>query len=116
MPQINDDWVLSIPLVTENAAGGVVTAPPGDTYAASTDSASLAASIGTMGDGNTPALILTPMVVASTGITVTVTDSTGLAAYVDMWDIVPDVGPVKLDIDMSASTHIMQPTPTNPGP
>ncbi len=116
MPQINDDWILSVPLVVENGAGGVVAAPPGDTYACSTDSPSLAASIGTMGDGNTPALVLTPMVVESAGITVTVTDSAGLISYVGLWDIVPDVGPVKLDIDLSAATHIMQPTPTAPGP
>lgn len=115
--QIDDDWVMSVPIVTQNSAGAVVAAPAGDTYTVTSSlPASLQAAIGTMADGTTPAVILTPMVQASTGITITVTDSAGLASSVSLWDIVQDVQATQLALDVSDATHVAQPVPTNPGP
>lgn len=121
--ELNDDWVLSCPIVTTNSAGNVEPVPAGDVFSVavthadgSDGSASLGAVIGTMADGTTPAVVLTPLVQASPSLNVTVSDSAGLAQFVQIVDIVPDVTPTNIMLDIADATHVSQPTPTTPGP
>ena len=77
--ELNDDWVVSIPIVTQNSAGVAEPAPSGDVYTAvSSNPASLNVVVGFMADGTTPAVVMNALVQASPGITVTLTDSAGL--------------------------------------
>lgn len=115
--ELNNDWVVSIPIQTTDAAGTVVPNPAGDTFTAvSSNPASLNAVIGKMADGVTPALIMNALVQVSPGLTVTVTDSAGDAAFVQTVDIVDDVTPANVVLDLAGATHTAQPVPAAPGP
>jgi hypothetical protein len=113
--EINDDWVVTATIKTTNSAGDTEPVPPGDVFSVSSSSPSLGVAIGTDASGN-PAVVMTPMVQASPAITVTVGDSAGLTAFSFVVDIVPDVTPTNIVVDLADATHITQPTPTAPGP
>lgn len=115
---ISNDKITTFPLAFENFATTVVSAPAGDTFAASASSASLLASIG--GIAGAPALVLTPKVQAGNGYTVTVTDSLALLPpLVVTVNITPD--PVmaaswSVNTGPGATITVAQPVPTAPGP
>lgn len=114
--ELNSDAVYTIPILTTNVAGTVEPAPAGDTFSVTSSApASLGASIGKTAAGG-PAVVLTPLVRASPSITVTVSDSAGLVQAVQICDIVVDVTPTNVVLDIADATHTAQPTPTNPGP
>ena len=118
MPNLEllNDTVVTIPIQTQEAAGQVVPAPAGDTFTVvSSNSASLGAAIAADASGN-PTLVLTPLVQASPGITVTVSDADGLVQAVQLCDIVADLTPTNVVLDIADETTSPQPVPTNPGP
>lgn len=113
--EINDDWVVTATIKTTDAAGDTEPVPAGDVFSAASSSPSLGVAIGADANGN-PAVVMTPMVQASPNITVTVSDSAGLAMASFVVDIVPDVTPTNIVVDLSGATHTTQATPTAPGP
>lgn len=114
--EIKNDEVVSVPIKTTNAAGVVEPMTAGDTFTATSDHPdSLGVAISADGAGN-PLLVLTPLVQASAGITVTVADADGLASAIQLVDIVQDVTPTNVVLDLADATHANQAVPSNPGP
>jgi hypothetical protein len=114
--ELTDDSVVTITIKTTNSAGVVEPYPPGDVFSVvSSNPASLTAAIGKDAGGN-PAVVLTPLVQASPGLTVTVSDSAGLAQFVQIVDIVQDVADTNIILDLTTATKVSQPVPTAPGP
>lgn len=113
--ELPNDEVVTITIKTTNVVGAVEPAPVGDVFSAtSSKPASLGVSVGTpMG---VPAITLTPLVQVSPDITVTVTDSAGLMAATLVVDIVQDVTPTNIILDVADATHVSQPVPAAPGP
>jgi hypothetical protein len=109
--ELKNDTVATIPIVTEDAAGNVVPATAGDTFTAVS---SLPASLGVAVTNN--ALVLTPLVQASPGLTVTVSDADGLTAATLTVDIVPDLSPTQVVLETADATTVPQAPPTAPGP
>jgi hypothetical protein len=114
--EILNDTIVTIPIQTQDAEGVVVAPPTGDTFTVvSSLPNSLGATIGADSNGN-PTLVLTPLVQASPGITVTVSDADGLTQAVQICDIVADLTPKNVVLDVAAETTTPQPVPQNPGP
>jgi hypothetical protein len=114
--ELNNDAVYTIPIETTNASGVVEPAPAGDVFSVTASNpTSLQAAIGTTAAGG-PAVVLTPLVQASPNITVTVSDSAGLVQAVQICDIVVDVSPTNVVLDIADATHVSQSVPTAPGP
>jgi hypothetical protein len=114
--ELPNDEVVTIDIETTNSVGTVEAAPAGDVFTVvSSAPASLGAAIG-VGTAGAPAIVLTPLVQVSPGITVTVSDSAGLAQVALTVDIVQDVTPTNLILDVADATHVSQPVPTAPGP
>lgn len=109
--EILNDTVVTIPIQTQDAEGVVVPAPSGDIFTAASSAPN---SLGAAISGTN--LVLTPLVQASPGITVTVTDSSGLVSATQVCDIVADLTPKNIVLDIAAETTAPQPVPTNPGP
>ena len=114
--ELNNDDVYTIPIQTTNAGGVLEPAPAGDTFSVSANSnpAALAAQIVSIPSG--AALQLTPLVQASPNISVTVSDSAGLVAATQVFDIIQDAAPKNIVLDLADATTTSQPVPTNPGP
>ena len=107
--------VASVPIQTLDAGGNPVSPPAGDVFTvASSNTAALGTAVGTMPSGplqGQPAAILTPLTSTPTpGITVTLTDSDGLTAGVQIVDLVADP-PVTDFLDISAAVTAPQPPP-----
>jgi hypothetical protein len=114
--QLLNDTVMTLRIVALDAEGTVVPAPAGDTFTvASSNPASLAAALGAMADGG-PAVVLTPLVQVSPGLSFTVQDSSGLPLFTDGVDIVGDDGAKTIGVDLTATQITAQPAPTAPGP
>ena len=113
--ELKNDDVAAIQIHTANAAGVVEPAPAGDVFTATSSSPSLGVAIGKDANGN-PTLILTPLVQVSPGITVTVSDSAGLAVATQLVDIVQDNTPTNVVLDLADAVLTAQPVPTAPGP
>lgn len=114
--ELPNDEVVTITIKTTNSVGTVEPAPAGDVFSVTSSApASLQAVIGADAGGN-PAVVLTPLVRVSPGITVTVTDKAGLTAATQVVDIVVDVTPTNIILDVADATHVSQPVPANPGP
>jgi hypothetical protein len=111
--ELEDDTVATIPIQTTNSAGVVEPPPAGDTFTATSSSPSLGVAVVT---SPVLALVLTPLVQASPGITVTVKDSAGLTVATQLVDIVQDVTPTNIILDLAGATTVSQPVPTAPGP
>lgn len=112
--ELLNDTIATIPVQTTNSAGVVEPPPTGDTFTAvSSLPASLGVSIIT---APALALVLTPLVQASPGITVTVSDSAGLKVATQLVDIVADATPTNVILDLADATTVAQPVPTAPGP
>lgn len=114
--ELLNDQQVTITIKTTDAGGKVETYPAGDVFSVvSSNSASLDAKIGADAAGN-PAVILTPLVQASPGLTFTVSDSAGLAVAIQAVDIVEDTSDTNIILDIADATHTSQPVPTAPGP
>lgn len=114
--ELPSDGVATITIKTTNSSGVVEPTPAGDTFAVvSSNPASLGAAIGKDASG-APAVVLTPLVQQSPNITITVSDSAGLAQDVQIVDIVLDVNPKNIILDLADAVVTPQPTPTAPGP
>lgn len=115
--QIYNDKVTVIPLNAVLQATQAATTWPSGTSLTATSSKplSLSASISSVGSNAT--LVLTPLVQASTGISVTVS-SPGLVGVSELFDIVSDPNLVQILIDSNAAdqTTTQQAVPANPGP
>ena len=114
---ISNDKIATLPLVFDNYAGTVVAPIAGDTFAVSSSSASLDAAIG--GTAAAPTVVLTPMVQAGTGYTVTVSSAKGLAPIVLVVNITPDPTlATSMSVNTGAGfiTTVVQAVPTAPGP
>lgn len=115
--ELANDEVATIPILVDDAAGAAVPAPTGDTFTVvSSNPASLGATIGVVAGGTAPALVLTPLVQASPGLSVTVSDSSGLASFTQLVDILEDTTPKAITLDVAAATEASQPVPTATGP
>jgi hypothetical protein len=107
--QLQNDEIIEYPIVALDAGGQVVPAPTGDTYSVVNGTpASLNSVIGTLSaassDGipaGSPCVILNALVPAATGITLTVTDSAGLGLFNGAVDIVADLVPKNLGLDVT---------------
>lgn len=109
--ELANDWVLTIPIQTTDNAGTVEPMPAGDVFtAASSDPASLQAVIGTDAGGN-PAVIVNALVRAASNVTVTVTDSAGLIAATQVFDIVSDAADTNIVLNVGGATHTTQAVP-----
>lgn len=114
--ELADDEVLTATILVRNAAGAVVPAPAGDTFSVtSSNAASLGVAIGADANG-APAVVVTPLVQASPNITVEVTDSAGLTAFSQVFDIVQDTTPKAIGLDLANATLTPQAPPAAPGP
>lgn len=111
--ELFNDTVAAIPIQTTNSQGVVEPPPAGDTFTAVSSSPSLGAAIVT-----TPALalVLTPLVQASPGITVTISDSAGLKVATQLVDIVADTTDTNIILDLAGAQTTSQSVPTAPGP
>lgn len=108
--EIPNDIIATIPILVDDAAGEPVPAPAGDVFTAVSSSPSLGVAI------NGSSLVLTPLVQASPGISVTVSDSAGLASFTQIVDIVQDTTPKAITLDLAHVTGAPQPVPTATGP
>jgi len=114
--ELPNDEVVTIGIETTNQGGTVEPVPASDVFTVtSSKPASLGAAIGADANGN-PAVVLTPLVAASPGLTSTVADSAGLKQAVLIVDVVPDVTDTNILLNVSGATSVAQPVPTAPGP
>ncbi len=113
--ELADNTVASIAIHAVDAAGGVVPAPAADVFSAvSSDSTKLTAVIGAMPSGplaGAAAMILTPLVKLAKGLTVTVTDTAALTSEVLTVDIVGDLTPKAISLDVVDVVLTPQPVP-----
>jgi hypothetical protein len=114
--EIPNDEIITVSVKSTDTSGAVEPFPGGDIISvASSDVASLQAVVG-VDASNNPAIILTPLVQKASNLTITVSDSAGLTQVVQIVDIVADVAPKNLVLDLADATHTSQPVPTTPGP
>jgi hypothetical protein len=113
--ELPNDEISTITIKTTDSGGDVEAVDPTDVFTVVSSSPSLTAAIGTDASGN-PAIVLTPMVKASPNISVTVSDSKGLIQCVQLVDIVPDVKPTNVILDLADATTVSQSVPAAPGP
>ena len=115
--ELADDTVAAIAIHTVDAAGDVVPAPAGDVFSAvSSDSTKMTAMIGTMPSGpmaGAVALILTPLVKLAPGLSATVTDTAALTMEVLPVDIVADLTPKAISLDVVDAILTPQPVPAS---
>lgn len=114
--QLLNDEVMHIGILVLDAAGDTVPADPADVFTVvSSNPASLNAVIGTMASG-APAVVINALVVASPGLSFTVSDSAGLVVFTEQVDIVGDTKAVAIGLDLANPETSPQPVPTAPGP
>jgi hypothetical protein len=115
--ELLDDTVAYIAINTVDAGGDVVPAPSGDVFSAAiSDATSLTATIGVMPSGplaGAVALVLTPLKLAVSGLTVTVSDSAALTNVVLTVDIVTDLTPKSITLDTTDAVLVPQAAPTS---
>lgn len=113
---IQNDKIYTFTIHVEDASGDLVPAIAGDVYTVvSSNPASLSAVVGTDAAG-APAVVVNALVAAGTDYTVTTSDSSGLKAATNVFDIVADTAPMALVLDLVDATTVAQPVPTAPGP
>lgn len=113
--ELLNDTVAAIPIQTTNSQGVVEPPPSGDVFTAVSSSPSLGAAVSKDAGGN-PTLVLTPLVQASPGITVTVSDNAGLKVATQLVDIVQDTTDTNVILDLAGAATTSQTVPTAPGP
>lgn len=111
--ELPNDEILTITVKATNTAGAFEPIPAGDTFTAtSSDPTSINAVMGTDAFGNV-AVLVNALKQAASGVTVTVTDATGLTAASQVFDVVADVTPTALVLDIADATHTPQPVPAS---
>lgn len=111
--ELPNDEILTITVKATNSAGAFEPIPAGDTFTATvSDLTAINAVMGTDASGNV-ALVVNALKQAATGVTVTVTDSSGLTAAVQVFDVVTDATPTALVLDLADATHVPQPVPAS---
>jgi hypothetical protein len=114
--ELKNDRVATIAILVRDNAGDVVPAPAGDVFSAlSSNPASLRVEIGADANG-APAVVLTPLVRQSPGLSFTVSDSSGLTAFTEPVDIVEDLAPKAIGLDLADVVEADQPVPDAAGP
>jgi hypothetical protein len=114
--ELPNDEIDTITIKTQNTAGTTEPVPTGDVFSVtSSKPASLGTAVG-MDKGGNPAIVLTPLVQVSPGITVTVSDTAGLKVATLVVDIVQDVTPSNIVLDTADAMHVSQSVPASPGP
>lgn len=114
--ELANDTVATITIHTTDSNGDVEPVPAGDVFTVvSSNPTSLGAAIGVDAAG-APAVILTPLVKASPNLTITVSDSSGLAQAIQLVDVVPDVTDRNIVLDLVDAKTTTQPVPAAPGP
>lgn len=109
--ELANDEVLTITVKATNSAGAFEPIPAGDTFTATvSDPTSMNAVMGIDSAGNV-AVIINALKQAASNVTLTVTDSTGLTAATQVFDIVTDATPTALVLDIADATHVAQPVP-----
>jgi hypothetical protein len=109
--QLQNDEILSFRVNALDSSGTVEPNPAGDTFTLTvSDPSKLNAVLGTDAAGNTTVSV-NALVRAATGITVTLTDSAGLKAADQTFDIVGDVKPIGLSFDLADATTVPQAVP-----
>lgn len=104
--ELQNDKVYTVAILTQDSAGQTVPAPSGDTFTAvASDTTSLQVAV-TGGS-----LVLTPLVQGASNVTVTVSDADGLTADVQIFDIVSDLTPTNIVLDLADATTTPQPVP-----
>lgn len=103
--------IATIPVLTVDSAGDKVPAIAGDIFSVvSSDPTKMTAVMGVDGTG-APAIVLTPMVKLAPGLTATVTDTDNLTSDVQIVDIVSDLTPAAVSLDLAGATFTVQPAP-----
>jgi hypothetical protein len=111
--ELPNDEILTITMKATNSAGAFEPIPSGDVFTVvSSDPASLNAVMGTDAAGNV-AVVVNALKQAASNVTVTVTDSAGLTAATQIFDIVTDATPTALALDLVDATHVPQPVPAS---
>jgi hypothetical protein len=114
--ELANDTVATISIVTTDAAGATVPAPASDVFSVTSSApTSLTAAIGKDANGN-PAVVLTPLVQVSEGLSITITDSAGLTSDAQGIDIVQDLAPKAIGLNLTTASVTAQTVPTAPGP
>ena len=118
MPVLNllNDTIATVPITTEDSAGAVEAYPTGDTFTAvSSNPASLGVAIVVVSPTQSN-FVLTPLVQVSPGLTVTISDSSGLPPEILTVNIVDDTVDTQIVANLGAVTTVAQPVPTATGP
>ena len=117
--ELLNDEVVTIPILTDNAAGTPVTPPAGDTFSVTSN---IPGSLNAVVNGATVVLNalvqqhLNPAPPAAPDMFITVTDSAGLSSFIQVVDILPDASAKAITLDLVHTTEVSQPVPTAPGP
>jgi hypothetical protein len=120
--ELKNDVVEWIPIWTVNSVGTLELAPAGDVFSVamgapasqSGSGAPLNAVIGVMPSGDmvgAVALGLNALNKVAAGIPITVSDSAGLTVYTNLVDIVADVTPTAVTLDLPGAVMVPQPVP-----
>lgn len=113
---MKNDLVYFWPIHVANAAGQIVPADPADVFSAnSSNPTSVGVAVGPDANGAT-CLIGTPAVQGTTGIVLTVSDSSGLKVQEITVDVGPDNVATQIEIDTVDFTTTTQAVPAAPGP
>jgi hypothetical protein len=110
--ELPNNVVRSIPIVSKDAAGDVVPAPPNVVYTAVSDNPGINAAI------NASTLVLNATVRTVANVNITVDDDGPLSAFVLVVDVVDNVTPTSVALDTVNVTDTPQPIPgaAPPGP
>ncbi len=109
--ELPNDQILTVTVKATNAAGAFEPIPAGDTFTVTvSDPTSLNAVMGADAAGNV-AVVLNALKQTASGVTVTVTDSSGLTAATQVFDIVADATATALVLDTVDATHTAQAVP-----
>lgn len=111
--ELKCDTIATITITTVDVEGDIVAAPSGDVFSvSSSDATKLTAAIGTDASGHA-AVVLTPLVRAATGLSITVSDTAKLTSDVQVIDIVADLTPSAIGLDLANATTVSQPVPAS---
>jgi hypothetical protein len=109
--EILNDTVVTVPILVDDDEGNPVPMPAGDVPSVvSSDPTKMTATIGATAAG-TPAVVLTPLVRGWVAGSFIVTDSAGLQSVTQGVDIVENLTPAKLTLDIPNVTTAPQAVP-----
>jgi hypothetical protein len=117
--ELANDVIETIPILVDDAAGQPVPAPAGDVFSVVS---SIPASLNAVINGSSVSISAlvqahaNPASPAAPDLFITVSDSAGLTAFVQVVDIVADTTPKAITLDLTHTTTVPQPIPTATGP